>query len=399
MENSIFTTSIQTALYTSTNTYSPKGERGIFFPFSNGETIGERAAGDFLYVKENHLGNVLSVVSDRKLGVDNNSDNIVDFYLADVTSATDYYAFGSSMPGRSFNSPDYRYGFNGQEKIDEISGSGNHNTALFWEYDTRTGRRWNLDPKPTMPMSDYACFANNPIWFNDPLGDVPTEYTDEKGKTISKTDDGNNSKVVVPADQRKEFDKTMTEMSKAGTTNHATANQSLINKITPADKALHFTSQSYGLQYLDLAQQQNKVEMTGFLESKGGLVVAPREGFVDGVFMQNTLEYSEPMLLKMSNGVTVINSVTYKLTAHIHTHPNLGNYADDFSGQMGMSKRGDLQSFEGSFFKSNNISTFYLLGPNKIQGAYVGKSGRIENLWEQGDKKPYLNGTKKLKAY
>jgi hypothetical protein len=37
----------------------------------------------------------------------------------------------------------YRYGFNGQEKSDEIAGEGNHNTAEFWEYDTRTGRRWN----------------------------------------------------------------------------------------------------------------------------------------------------------------------------------------------------------------------------------------------------------------
>jgi hypothetical protein len=77
------------------------------------------------------------------------------------------------MPGRNFTSSNnYRYGFNGQEKVDEISGSGNHNTAEYWEYDTRLGRRWNLDPKPTVGLSDYACFANNPIWFNDVLGDT-----------------------------------------------------------------------------------------------------------------------------------------------------------------------------------------------------------------------------------
>jgi hypothetical protein len=40
----------------------------------------------------------------------------------------------------------YRYGFNTQEKEDEISGSaGTHYSAEFWMYDTRTGRRWNLD--------------------------------------------------------------------------------------------------------------------------------------------------------------------------------------------------------------------------------------------------------------
>jgi len=40
----------------------------------------------------------------------------------------------------------YRYGFNGQEKTDELKGSGNHYTAEFWEYDSRLGRRWNVDP-------------------------------------------------------------------------------------------------------------------------------------------------------------------------------------------------------------------------------------------------------------
>jgi hypothetical protein len=65
----------------------------------------------------------------------------------------------------------YRFGFNGQEKVDEISGVGNHNTALFWEYDTRLGRRWNLDPKPNVSISGYAVLKNNPILFTDVNGD------------------------------------------------------------------------------------------------------------------------------------------------------------------------------------------------------------------------------------
>jgi RHS repeat-associated protein len=67
---------------------------------------------------------------------------------------------------------DYRYGFNGQEKVDEIAGVGNHNTALFWEYDTRLGRRWNVDPVDQVGVSNYACFGNNPIAYNDKDGDV-----------------------------------------------------------------------------------------------------------------------------------------------------------------------------------------------------------------------------------
>ena len=73
----------------------------------------------------------------------------------------------------SFNRPlAYRYGFNGMEKDDEINGSGNSYTALFWQYDARLGRRWNLDPKPNPSISQYVTFANNPIWFSDPFGDT-----------------------------------------------------------------------------------------------------------------------------------------------------------------------------------------------------------------------------------
>ncbi|MCC6180373.1 MAG: hypothetical protein IT237_00925 [Bacteroidia bacterium] len=119
----------------------------------------------------NHLGNVLTVVSDRKLAVDNNSDNIVDYYLPDIISATDYYSHHQAMPGRTFNRNAYRYGgSNGQEKDDEIA-QGIY-TAEYWEYDSRLGRRWNMDPVPVPGISDYSCFNNNPILNVDPNGDV-----------------------------------------------------------------------------------------------------------------------------------------------------------------------------------------------------------------------------------
>ncbi|MDD3876001.1 MAG: hypothetical protein PHT69_05235 [Bacteroidales bacterium] len=90
----------------------------------------------------------------------------------------------------------YRFGFNSQEKTDEIAGTGNHNTAEFWEYDTRTGRRWNIDPIVKYNESGYATFANNPIWFTDPNGkdtistpngdrwNVGNGYTTSKDKTV-----------------------------------------------------------------------------------------------------------------------------------------------------------------------------------------------------------------------
>ena len=76
------------------------------------------------------------------------------------------------MNGRGFNLNKYPFGFNGQEKDREIYNNESTTTATFWEYDGRIGRRWNVDPKPDASMSNYACFANNPILFSDPLGDT-----------------------------------------------------------------------------------------------------------------------------------------------------------------------------------------------------------------------------------
>src|SRR5690606_29975285 len=71
----------------------------------------------------------------------------------------------------SEDSVGYRFGFNGQEKDNEITGvEGSHNTAEYWMYDTRLGRRWNVDPVDQVYISNYACFGNNPIFNIDIKG-------------------------------------------------------------------------------------------------------------------------------------------------------------------------------------------------------------------------------------
>jgi hypothetical protein len=91
------------------------------------------------------------------------------------------------MPNRSFSASGYRYGFNGQEKDDEVNGNGNSNTAEFWEYDTRLGHRWNLDPKPTFGTSDYVCFGDNPVLNSDILGDKLKSGTDQQSQNDIKS--------------------------------------------------------------------------------------------------------------------------------------------------------------------------------------------------------------------
>ncbi|RFM27924.1 hypothetical protein DXN05_10275 [Deminuibacter soli] len=105
------------------------------------------------------------------------------------------------MPGRVYSGGKYRYGFNGQEKSDEIA--ANTTTAEFWQYDARIGRRWNTDPVPKSMISPYATLGNNPITYVDPDGADTLTFT--KNTTIRKEVrmsgklDGMRSKVLTPA--------------------------------------------------------------------------------------------------------------------------------------------------------------------------------------------------------
>jgi RHS repeat-associated protein len=127
--------------------------------------------GDKIFELVNHLGNVLATISDKKIGVDNApADGIIDYYTADVITAQDYYPFGMNMPGRSFSSGNqYRYGFNGKEKSNEIYGEGNAYDFGARIQDPRLGRWLSVDPKADKyaHQSPYAYVANNPIIFND----------------------------------------------------------------------------------------------------------------------------------------------------------------------------------------------------------------------------------------
>ena len=127
------------------------------------------------YELSNHLGNVLTVITDRKIPVDANNDFITDYYLPDVISSTDYYAFGAPMPGRSYNSNDYKYGYNGKEKDDEINVNGGDYDFGARIYDSRLGRFLSRDPHARKYpfMTPYCFAANNPIRFVDVDGKGP----------------------------------------------------------------------------------------------------------------------------------------------------------------------------------------------------------------------------------
>ena len=102
--------------------------------------------GDKRYELSNHLGNVLTVVTDRKLPMDESNNGQVDYYTADVVAYNDYYPFGMIMPGRNDSETSYRYGFQGQERDDEVKGNGNSINYKYRMHDPRIGRFFAVDP-------------------------------------------------------------------------------------------------------------------------------------------------------------------------------------------------------------------------------------------------------------
>ena len=102
-------------------------------------TTFSRIRGIKRYEMSNHLGNVMVVVSDRKV-YDGN------VFKADLVSTTDYYAFGMVMSDRSWNTEGYRWGFNGKENDNEVKGIGNQQDYGARIYDARLGRFLSVDP-------------------------------------------------------------------------------------------------------------------------------------------------------------------------------------------------------------------------------------------------------------
>jgi RHS repeat-associated protein len=197
-----------------------------------------RTLGKKHYEASNHLGNVLTVFTDRKMPV--TSDGItIDHFDADIVNTFDYSPFGAPMNERTYrlvmlytdsthinsvpafvngneqlaniakDSLSYRYGFNGKEKDNEIKGEAN---SLDFGgrniYDPRLGRFFSPDPKESEYawQSTYAYYGNSPIFQLDHNGEGGNStHTDEKGNVLAVYNDGDNN-VYKHGDDVKKWD-------------------------------------------------------------------------------------------------------------------------------------------------------------------------------------------------
>ncbi|QYS87787.1 hypothetical protein JJC03_03745 [Flavobacterium oreochromis] len=108
-----------------------------------------------------------------------------------------YYPFGSLVPNRHGYSKDYRYGFQGQEKDDELKGEGNYINFTYRGHDPRVGRFFAVDPltKEYPHYSPYSFSGNKPIQYRE------LEGLEEAVTTFSyQTIRGSSKMKIIGAD-------------------------------------------------------------------------------------------------------------------------------------------------------------------------------------------------------
>ncbi len=163
--------------------------------------------GNKLFELTNHLGNILSTISDKRYGV-STDDSTVIYFNPEVVSANDYYPFGSLEPNRTYeeaNSVDYRYGFNGKENDNEVKGVGDQLDYGMRSYDPRVGRFMSVDAFTSYypNWTPYQFAGNSPVWAKDIDGnesDRPTDPANTQNNTGSDDQGGkNNDQSTLPA--------------------------------------------------------------------------------------------------------------------------------------------------------------------------------------------------------
>lgn len=181
------------------------------------------------------------------------------------------------MRGEVINMDDYRYGFNGMEKDNEVKGNGNSYTTEYRHLDPRIGRWLSLDPMMgKFPwQSPYVGFDNNPILLPDPSGgETEGDFYNKAGKWLGsdgESDDKvytansvvkNDAGTVTSADGKKELGMSHSDFkSTAGVLQHESSGKSaeeVMGIAHAVNNATKYSKKSFSEQLMSYSSVENK---------------------------------------------------------------------------------------------------------------------------------------------
>ncbi|MBS1537052.1 MAG: hypothetical protein JST20_04825 [Bacteroidetes bacterium] len=142
---------------------------------------------------KDHLGNVRVVLGDKKTRTTGTNP-----FQPDVVSYSGYFPFGMQMQEDTWQSPLYRYGYNGKEKDGELKGEGNSYDYGARLYDPRKAR-WDAPDKleKRYPgLTTYGMAGNSPISLHDPDGNVVEATTGDSQDAVVQSIEEKYQKFV-----------------------------------------------------------------------------------------------------------------------------------------------------------------------------------------------------------
>lgn len=234
----------------------------------------------------------------------------------------------------------YRYGFNGQEEDGEVFNTpGTSYSAEFWQYDSRIGRRWNIDPVQKHSFSNFSV-----------LGLSPIQNVDLKGDDWIKAKDGTY-----------QFDKNITKDTDLTDTGSEYMGASFQNDGADYrnDGSIFFRSENKAYERMWNNSQRNKVEQAAVISKKGVLVMPEDKNTAQSSSIEDYgYKYSgEGKSLSVSKGGEIL-----AVLGVIHTHPfQLGK--DDHDSDL---SNGDLSYLR----KLKGIPSFTMGWDNRVFGSF-----------------------------
>lgn len=269
------------------------------------------------------------------------------------------------MPGRKYSatsSSKYRYSINGQEKEFELN--ENITSAEYWEYDSRIGRRWNIDPlaHKFVWQSPYCAMDNNPILKNDPLGASTSPIYDQEGTFLGTDDQGLKGKAIVM--KKEDFSQGM---------KHEDA---MKKDLAPKGGKQYLKAITYYTDYLKFYNHYNNL---------------PKRPDYDGVVtIQEGVEWakSHPNL-GLNKKTQIYEKATPNDNLYLDASKMDFGYLSNKNFKNGVGKISDINLFDlglVDFLSSNSRYTTYALGRTKITLLNTNGNVRVENgTWNNYD--------------